>query len=195
MPEPATVLYPLAAVDPDLVLGIDPGTAIMGYGLVAQPAAAGPGGSVTGAGGTGLQMIDYGAVRTPAHMPLVERLPRLYAGLVDVLQQYQPGAVAIEALFFGRNVTTAISVGQARGVAVLAAAHCGLPIAEYTPMQIKQSVVGYGKATKDQVQQMVRMLLGLATIPQPDDAADALAIAICHLHSRAFERLQARQSG
>ncbi len=195
MPETATVLYPLAAVDPDLVLGIDPGTAIMGYGLVAQPAPGEPGGSVTGAGGTGLRMVDYGAVRTPAHMPLVERLPRLYAGLVDLLRQYQPGAVAIEALFFGRNVTTAISVGQARGVAVLAAAHCGLPIAEYTPMQIKQSVVGYGKATKDQVQQMVRMLLGLATIPQPDDAADALAIAICHLHSRAFERLQARQSG
>ena len=110
-----------------------------------------------------------------------------------MIREYQPSAVAIEELFFGRNVTTAISVGQARGVAVLAAAHCGLPIAEYTPMQVKQAVVGYGKATKDQVQQMMRILLNLETIPQPDDAADALAIAICHLHSRSLTNLLARQ--
>ena len=142
---------------------------------------------------SGLAAREYGALRTPAHMPLVERLPRLYNGLIALIREYQPGAVAIEELFFGRNVTTAISVGQARGVAVLAAAHCGLPIAEYTPMQVKQAVVGYGKATKDQVQQMMRILLNLETIPQPDDAADALAIAICHLHSRSLTNLLARQ--
>ena len=166
----------------------------MGYGLVAHRAAPDeePGGAAW-LGMSGLAAREYGALRTPAHMPLVERLPRLYNGLIALIRQYQPGAVAIEELFFGRNVTTAISVGQARGVAVLAAAHCGLPIAEYTPMQVKQAVVGYGKATKDQVQQMMRILLNLETIPQPDDAADALAIAICHLHSRSLTNLLARQ--
>ena len=193
----STVLYKLDAVDPQLVLGIDPGTAIMGYGLVSHAADAqheAPGGAAW-LGMSGLLGREYGALRTPAHMPMVERLPRLYAGLIDLLREHQPGAVAIEALFFGRNVTTAIAVGQARGVAILAAAHCGLPIAEYTPMQVKQAVVGYGKATKDQVQQMVRMILNLETIPQPDDAADALAIAICHLHTRAFTRLATSQGG
>lgn len=191
----ATVRYPLAAPNPDLVLGIDPGTAIMGYGLVEHAPQPEAPGAAAWLGMSGLRAREYGALRTPAHMPLVERLPRLYQGLLDLLHEYQPGAVAIEALFFGRNVTTAISVGQARGVAVLAAAHCGLSIAEYTPMQVKQAVVGYGKATKEQVQGMVRMVLNLETIPQPDDAADALALAICHLHSRAFERLQAQQGG
>ncbi|HUS13469.1 MAG TPA: crossover junction endodeoxyribonuclease RuvC [Chloroflexia bacterium] len=178
-----------------MVLGIDPGTAIMGYGLVSHASAVQdePPGGAAWLGMAGLQAGEFGALRTPAHMPLVERLPRLYAGLIDILREFQPGAVAIEELFFGRNVTTAISVGQARGVAVLAAAHCGLPIAEYTPMQVKQAVVGYGKATKDQVQQMVRMLLNLETVPQPDDAADALAIAICHLHTRSLDSLIARQ--
>jgi crossover junction endodeoxyribonuclease RuvC len=192
----STVLYPLDSINPDLVLGIDPGTAIMGYGLVSHSIAQQHDevGGAAWLGMSGLQGLEYGALRTPAHMPLVERLPRLYAGLIELLREYQPSAVAIEALFFGRNVTTAISVGQARGVAVLAAAHCGLPIAEYTPMQVKQAVVGYGKATKDQVQQMVRMLLNLETIPQPDDAADALAIAICHLHSRSLDTLLAQQS-
>lgn len=181
----STVLYPLERINRDLVLGIDPGTAIMGYGLVghSDPATAEPSGAAW-LSMAGLTTPEYGALRTPAHMPLVERLPRLYNGLIELIREFQPGAVAIEELFFGRNVTTAISVGQARGVAVLAAAHCGLPIAEYTPMQVKQAVVGYGKATKDQVQGMVRMILNLETIPQPDDAADALAIAICHLHSR-----------
>jgi len=190
----STVLYHLAAADPHLVLGIDPGTAIMGYGLVAHaaPPSADPSDGAW-QGTAGLEARAFGALRTPAHMPLVERLPRLYAGLLALIQEYQPGAVAIEELFFGRNVTTAISVGQARGMAVLAAAHCGLPIAEYTPMQVKQAVVGYGKATKDQVQQMVRMLLNMQTVPQPDDAADALAIAICHLHSRSLDTLIAGQ--
>src|SRR4051794_2849564 len=193
----STVLFPLNAPNPDLVLGIDPGTAIMGYGLVEHVVAAHQDepGAAAWLGMEGLRAHEYGALRTPAHMPLVERLPRLYGGLIALLREFQPSAVAIEALFFGRNVTTAISVGQARGVAVLAAAHCGLPIFEYTPMQVKQAVVGYGKATKDQVQQMVRMVLNLETIPQPDDAADALAIAICHLHTRAFDRLAARSSG
>ncbi|MGI8588678.1 MAG: crossover junction endodeoxyribonuclease RuvC [Chloroflexia bacterium] len=179
-----------------MVLGIDPGTAIMGYGLVRHRAEQdeAPGGAAW-LGMSGLAAVEYGAVRTPAHMPLVERLPRLYNGLVEVIREFQPGQVVIEELFFGRNVTTAISVGQARGVAVLAAAHCGLSVAEYTPMQVKQAVVGYGKATKDQVQQMVRMLLNLETVPQPDDAADALALAICHLHSRSLTALLERQGG
>jgi len=181
----STVLYPLERINRDLVLGIDPGTAIMGYGLVghSDPATAEPSGAAW-LSMAGLTTPEYGALRTPAHMPLVERLPRLYNGLIELIREFQPGAVAIEELFFGRNVTTAISVGPARGETMLAAAHCGLPIAEYTPMQVKQAVVGYGKATKDQVQGMVRMILNLETIPQPDDAADALAIAICHLHSR-----------
>jgi crossover junction endodeoxyribonuclease RuvC len=189
----AEILFPLDHINPDLVLGIDPGTAIMGYGLVAHARDPNeePGGAAW-LGMSGLTTPEFGALRTPAHMPLVERLPRLYKGLIDIIREFQPSAVAIEELFFGRNVTTAISVGQARGVAVLAAAHCGLPIAEYTPMQVKQAVSGYGRATKDQVQGMVRMMLNLETIPQPDDAADALAIAICHLHTRATESLLAR---
>jgi crossover junction endodeoxyribonuclease RuvC len=180
-----------------LVLGIDPGTAIMGYGLVAYTPAQ-PDEDVGGAawlGMSGLRMVEYGVLRTPAHMPLIERLPRLYDGVMRLLREYEPAVVSIEDLFFNKNVSTAMSVGHARGVVILAAAHAGLPIAEYTPLQVKQAVVGYGRATKDQVQQMVRVLLNLESIPQPDDAADALAIAICHLHTHQYESLLARQSG
>lgn len=170
-----------------IILGIDPGTAIMGYGLVSS------GASATGSGPRAdeLSMVEYGALYTPAHTPIVERLPMLYDGLMDLLKEYKPQAVAIEELFFNKNVRTALAVGHARGVAILAAAHAGLPVAEYTPLQVKQAVVGYGRATKEQVQAMVKILLHMDHIPRPDDAADALAIAICHIHSAAYEQLVA----
>jgi len=153
-----------------LILGIDPGTAITGYGLVAGD-------------GDELALVGYGVITTPSGSPLPQRLRTLYRELTDLIARYRPTAVAIEELFFSRNVRTALAVGQARGIALLAAAEAGLPVHEYTPLQVKQAVVGYGRATKDQVQQMVRVLLGLDVVPQPDDAADAIAVAICHLHS------------
>jgi crossover junction endodeoxyribonuclease RuvC len=153
-----------------LVLGIDPGTAITGYGLVKGE-------------NDDLTLVTYGAITTSSDWPLPERLQRIYQELTALIEDRQPTAVAVEELFFSKNVRTALSVGQARGVALLAAANAGLPIHEYTPLQVKQAIVGYGRATKDQVQQMVRMLLALDSVPQPDDAADAIAVAICHLHS------------
>jgi len=153
-----------------LVLGIDPGTAITGYGLVMGE-------------GDDLTLLAYGAITTPSDRSLPERLQRIYRELTALIEDLQPTAVAVEELFFSKNVRTALSVGQARGVALLAAANAGLPIHEYTPLQVKQAIAGYGRATKDQVQQMVRMLLGLDSVPQPDDAADAIAVAICHIHS------------
>jgi crossover junction endodeoxyribonuclease RuvC len=153
-----------------LILGVDPGTAMTGYGLV-------------GGDGDELALVGYGVITTTADSPLPRRLQTLYRELTGVMARYRPTAVAIEELFFSRNVRTALAVGQARGIALLAAAEAGLSVYEYTPLQVKQAVVGYGRATKDQVQQMVRMLLGLDVVPQPDDAADAIAVAICHLHS------------
>lgn len=153
-----------------LVLGIDPGTAITGYGLVKGE-------------GDDLTLVGYGAITTSSDWSLPERLQHVYRELMALIQDRQPTAVAVEELFFSKNVRTALSVGQARGVALLAAANAGLPIHEYTPLQVKQAIAGYGRATKDQVQQMVRMLLALDSVPQPDDAADAIAVAICHLHS------------
>jgi crossover junction endodeoxyribonuclease RuvC len=153
-----------------LVLGIDPGTAITGYGLVMGK-------------GDDLTLVAYGAITTSSDWPLPERLQRIYRELTALIENQQPTAVAVEELFFSKNVRTALSVGQARGVALLAAANAGLPIHEYTPLQVKQAIAGYGRATKDQVQQMVRMLLALDSVPQPDDAADAIAVAICHIHS------------
>jgi len=153
-----------------LVIGIDPGTAITGYGLVREVE-------------SGLEVVDFGVLRTPADMPLQERLLQLYRDLKEVLLLHQPQSGAVEKLFFRKNFTNAIAVGQGRGVAMLALAEFGLPVAEYTPMEVKQAVVGWGGADKPQVQEMVRALLQLDSIPRPDDAADALAIAICHLHS------------
>ena len=154
-----------------LVIGIDPGTATTGYGLVRENRD----GSLTA--------IDYGVVLTPAKMPMPDRLLELYRKLSEVLLLHRPDSSAVEKLFFQRNVRTAISVGQGRGVALLALAEAGLSVAEYTPMEIKQAVAGYGGADKNQVQHMVRAILNLDDIPRPDDAADALAVAICHLHS------------
>ncbi|MHB8126295.1 MAG: crossover junction endodeoxyribonuclease RuvC [Desulfitobacteriaceae bacterium] len=153
-----------------IILGIDPGTAIMGYGLIEKK-------------GNKLTALNYASWRTAAHTPLAERLLQLYNHLGELLSNNHPDEVAIEELFFNRNTTTAMSVGQARGVVLLSAAQKGIPVYEYTPLQVKQAVVGYGKADKTQVQQMVKALLGLREIPKPDDTADALAVAICHAHS------------
>ena len=160
-----------------LVIGIDPGTATTGYGLVRQ----------TQEGG--LQAVDYGVIRTPAKMPMPDRLGLLYTELNEILHRHSPQGAAVEKLFFQRNVSTAITVGQARGVALLALGQAGLDVAEYNPMEIKQAVAGYGGADKNQVQGMVRALLNMEEIPKPDDAADALAVAICHLHSTKMRTL------
>lgn len=154
-----------------LVIGIDPGTAITGYGLVHE--------NKDGS----LKAGDYGVIQTPADVSMPERLLQLHQELSEIISLHRPDSGAVEKLFFQRNVRTAISVGQARGVALLTLAERQIPVAEYTPMEIKQAVAGYGGADKNQVQQMVRALLGLEEIPRPDDAADALAVAICHLHS------------
>jgi len=152
------------------VLGIDPGIAIVGFGFVDKE-------------GHKLTPVQYGAIQTEAHTPQEERLLQVYESAGALMDKYKPDSVAIEKLFFNRNVTTAFAVGEARGVIILAAAQRGLPIAEYTPLQVKQAVVGYGKAEKRQVQEMVKMFLKLSAIPKPDDVADALAVAICHAHS------------
>ena len=151
-------------------LGIDPGTAIMGWGIVDE------------AGGA-LSLVDVGVFTTPAGMPQAERLAHIYQDLCALLERYRPEAAAVEELFFGKNVNTAITVGQARGVALLALAQAGTPIHEYKPSEVKQAVAGYGGADKKQMQEMVRLTLRLDKVPRPDDAADALAIAICHSYT------------
>ncbi len=160
-----------------LVIGIDPGTATTGYGLVRDLP------------DDNLQMVEFGVIQTPAGMPAAERLSMLYHRLRELLLLHRPESAAVEKLFFQNNVKTAIAVGQARGVALLALAEAGLEIAEYTPNEVKQAVTGYGSADKKQIQEMVRILLRMAHIPQPDDAADALAIAITHLHTRRYYRV------
>ena len=155
-----------------LVIGIDPGTATTGYGLVRE------------ANDGSLAAVAYGVVTTPPDMPMPQRLQRLHTELNEILALHQPDSGAVEQLFFQTNVKTAISVGQGRGVALLCLAQAGLAVGEYTPVEVKQAVTGYGKADKRQVQEMVKVLLGLDERPKPDDAADALAVAICHLHSK-----------
>lgn len=153
-----------------LALGIDPGTATTGFGLVREQNGA-------------YHLVECGVILTPAHEAMPQRLLLLHARVQALLEAQRPDAVAVEQLFFNKNVRTAIAVGQARGVVLLAAAQAGIPLYEYTPLQVKQAVVGYGRAEKRQVQEMVRILLGLDSIPQPDDAADAVAVALCHLQS------------
>ena len=133
--------------------------------------------------------MDYGAVTTSPEQSMPQRLLELYRRLSEILLLHRPDSGAVEKLFFQRNVTTAISVGQGRGIALLALAEAGIPVGEYTPLEIKQAVAGYGGADKSQVQQMVKALLGLDQIPRPDDAADALAVAICHVHSAKYNNL------
>lgn len=164
-----------------LVVGIDPGTATTGFGFVRE----------TDQGN--LEVVDFGVILTQAgELPEV-RLLQLHNRLNELILLHQPESGAVEKLYFQRNVTTAIAVGQARGVVLLSFAEAAIPVAEYTPLEVKQAVVGYGGADKNQVQQMVKALLQLSEIPRPDDAADALAIAICHLHSSRFLRLQDNQ--
>ena len=153
-----------------IILGIDPGVAIVGYAVVE-------------ARGDALRMIACDVIRTPAGLPLAPRLQLIYHQLGELVSSYRPQEAAIEELFFGKNVSTAIAVGQARGVTMLALANSGLSIAEYTPNEVKLAVTGYGAAKKEQVGEMVRLLLHLTAIPRPDDAADAAAIAICHAHT------------
>ena len=153
-----------------IILGIDPGYAIVGCGVVEHR-------------DNKFRMLYYGAVTTQAHTPFNERIEALFDGVDALIKQYKPDAVAMEKLFFNTNQKTAIDVAQARGALVLAAQKNRVPIFEYTPLQVKQSVVGYGRAEKKQVQEMTRIMLNLEKIPKPDDAADALAMAICHCHS------------
>ena len=154
------------------ILGIDPGLAIVGWGVIDYEKSK-------------FRTVAYGALRTPAGICTEERLRLIYEGMCALLKKYQPDAVAIEELFFTNNITTGIRVAEARGVLLLAARQAGVQIQEYSPPQVKQAVVGYGKAEKKQVMSMVTVLLGLKEIPKPDDTADALAIAICHAHSGA----------
>ncbi|HHX17778.1 MAG TPA: crossover junction endodeoxyribonuclease RuvC [Clostridium sp.] len=153
-----------------VIMGIDPGIAIVGYGVVNYE-------------GNKFAPIDYGAIKTCSTMNLSQRLLCIYNKLEEIIEKYTPDAISIEELFFNKNIKTALTVGQGRGVAVLAAARANIEVFEYTPLQVKQSVVGYGRAEKAQVQQMTKMILNLKKIPKPDDVADALAIAICHGNS------------
>jgi crossover junction endodeoxyribonuclease RuvC len=160
-----------------IILGIDPGTATTGYGVITEDAAG------------EARLVRYGVIQTPAGVPMPERLLIIHREAAVLIREHAPDAVAVEALFFGRNVTTALTVGQARGVVLLAAAQAGLPVYEYKPAEVKQALAGYGGADKRQMQEMVRILLGLSEIPRPDDAADAVAVAICHLHSARLQKL------
>lgn len=152
------------------ILGIDPGVAIVGFGVVDSE------------GGT-QRMVQYGAINTPANTPLAARLVQIEQDLTELLNQFKPDEVAIEELFFSKNITTGIAVAHARGVILATIEKAGIPVYEYTPMQVKQAVVGYGLAEKNQVMDMTKRLLKLRAVPKPDDAADALAIAICHARS------------
>ena len=155
-----------------IAIGFDPGTARLGYGVIESEPDPRP--------------IDYGVIVTDAELPMASRLLVIHDAVSELINRYQPSAVAVELLFFARNVTTAMTVGQARGVILLAAAQRGLVVAEYAPSEVKQAVVGYGKADKRQMQEMVRIMLGLDDLPRPDDAADALAVAICHVQVSPF---------
>ena len=158
------------------ILGIDPGYAIVGYGVVKYE-------------GNKFTTVTYGAITTPAGMPFVKRLDIIFNEMTRIFNTYKIDAMSIEKLFFNTNTTTAIDVAQARGVLLVCCANANIPIYEYTPLQVKQAVTGYGRAEKKQIQQMVKMMLGLNVIPKPDDAADALAIAICHAHSNKINNI------
>lgn len=160
-----------------LTLGIDPGTATIGYGLVREHADG------------SLQAVDYGVITTSPSLPMNERLKLIFEGVSALVEKHQPDRAGVEELFFAKNVTTAITVAQGRGVILLALTMARLTVAEYKPNQVKQSISGYGGAKKPQMQEMVRILLGLEDIPRPDDAADALAIAITDIHSARYEGL------
>ncbi len=153
-----------------IVLGIDPGTAITGYGIVSER-------------DSQAVMVACGAITTPADQPLPDRLLAIHRQLANIIAQYRPDHAAVEQLFFNKNVRTALAVGHARGVTLMTLAQANIPIFEYTPLEVKQAITGSGRADKRQIQQMVTLLLNLDKTPKPDDVADALAIAVCHLHS------------
>ncbi|MDY6931497.1 MAG: crossover junction endodeoxyribonuclease RuvC [Halobacteriota archaeon] len=158
------------------VMGIDPGIAITGYGIIEENSR------------RNFDVKEYGCIRTPKG-DTPSRLKKVYDDLSEILKVHHPDTIAVEELFMYKNVKTAMSVSQSRGVIILAGVNQGLEVAEYTPLQVKQSVVGYGRATKNQVQQMVKTILNLDEIPRPDDAADALAVAICHLNSASLKKV------
>ncbi len=153
-----------------IILGIDPGYAIVGWGVIEYS-------------GSKFRTLGYGSIQTPAGLPIVDRLEMIYKGMEEIFKKYKPDQMAVEELFFNTNTTTAITVAEARGIILLSARHAGVEIGEYTPLQVKQAVVGYGRAEKKQVITMVTSLLGLKEPPKPDDTADALAVAVCHAHS------------
>ena len=159
-----------------IILGIDPGFAITGFGLIEKQ-------------GNDLKILDYGCITTKAGEDFSLRLKVIHEELEKIIKKYKPKVVAVEQLFFAKNVKTALLVGQARGVVLLSAIEKKLPLYEYTPLQVKQAITGYGAAQKKQIQQMVKIILGLKEVPKPDDAADALAIAICCAHSLKSENL------
>ena len=152
------------------VLGIDPGTAVTGYGVVEEV-------------DRSLKLIASGSITTSSKLPFSERLGKLFQGINELINNFKPDSIAVEGPFLAKNAKMALRIGQARGVAVLAGVQAKLEVASYTPLQVKQAIVGYGRAEKEQMQEMVKRLLGLDEIPRPDDAADALGLAICHLHS------------
>lgn len=153
-----------------VIMGIDPGIAIAGYSVIDYHVGR-------------FKVLEYGVIRTAAHTPAPQRLKDVYDAVDHIIKRYSPESVAIEELFWNTNAKTGIMIAQARGVLILSAVNNGVDVYEYTPLQVKQAVTGYGRADKTQIQQMVKVLLGLSELPKPDDAADALAIAICHAHS------------
>jgi crossover junction endodeoxyribonuclease RuvC len=155
-----------------VILGIDPGTARLGYGVIR--------------GGLKPVLLDAGVIETWPDQDMPGRLVTLYESMQELIEEFHPQRIAVETLIFARNVTTAISVGQARGIILLAAAQANIPVFEYSPSEIKHAIAGYGKADKPQMQEMVRLILDLTSVPQPDDAADALAIAICDAQTRPY---------
>ncbi|WP_312699423.1 crossover junction endodeoxyribonuclease RuvC [Sedimentibacter sp.] len=156
-----------------IILGIDPGLAISGYGIINYS-------------GNKFEVIDYGAVITESTEEFPKRLKKLYDSYMNIFEVYKPEAVAIEELFYNKNTKTAIAIAEARGIHLLAAENKNIPLYEYTPLQVKQGIVGYGRAEKKQIQEMVRVILKLDAVPKPDDVADGLALAICHAHSLKF---------
>jgi len=156
-----------------IILGIDPGYAIVGYGVIEYT-------------GNKFKVLEYGSIETKAGTDFSVRLLKIHKGMEELIKRYSPDAVAVEELFFNTNTKTAIKVAQARGVILLSGSLSTAEVFEYTPLQVKQSVCGYGRADKNQVQQMVKLLLNLEKVPKPDDTADALAVAICHAHSYTF---------
>ena len=154
-----------------IVLGIDPGTAATGYGIVERS-------------GSRLRAVDYGCFETVPADDLPRRLLYIHTAMSELIEEHRPALIGVERLFFNRNVQTAFAVGQARGVVLLAAAEAGVPVFEYGPHEVKMAVTGYGRAGKDQVQRMVQVVLGMTVLPRPDDAADALAVAICLAHAQ-----------